>query len=152
MNIDYLPRAMQALKDAPADVRKAFFKQVTVRPSLLRLYLMSDCFHMRTQYRQMDRDNLPNAHEVYSQVIVDQNVPEARNSPPVNLGMKGLQMVADPLGGFGEGVEIAQNSVLNQFRPAKSIFATLAIPIYAPDASQDVIDVEAVIPHKRIAS
>ena len=28
MNIDYLPRAMQALKDAPADVRKAFFKQV----------------------------------------------------------------------------------------------------------------------------
>jgi mRNA-degrading endonuclease RelE of RelBE toxin-antitoxin system len=29
MNIDYLPRAMQALKDAPADVRKAFFKQVT---------------------------------------------------------------------------------------------------------------------------
>ena len=29
MNIDYLPRAMQALRDAPADVRKAFFKQVT---------------------------------------------------------------------------------------------------------------------------
>ena len=29
MNIDYLPRAMQALKDASADVRKAFFKQVT---------------------------------------------------------------------------------------------------------------------------
>ena len=29
MNIDYLPRALRALKDAPADVRKAFFKQVT---------------------------------------------------------------------------------------------------------------------------
>ena len=29
MNIDYLPRAMQALRDAPADVRKAFCKQVT---------------------------------------------------------------------------------------------------------------------------
>ena len=39
MNIDYLPRAMQALKDAPADVHKAFFKQVTfladnIQPSL----------------------------------------------------------------------------------------------------------------------
>lgn len=29
MNIDYLPGALKALEDAPADVRKAFFKQVT---------------------------------------------------------------------------------------------------------------------------
>ena len=29
MNIDCLPRALEALKDAPADVRKAFFRQVT---------------------------------------------------------------------------------------------------------------------------
>ena len=28
MKIDYLPRALQALADAPAPVRKAFFKQV----------------------------------------------------------------------------------------------------------------------------
>jgi mRNA-degrading endonuclease RelE of RelBE toxin-antitoxin system len=28
MKIDYLPRAEKALADAPADVRKAFFKQV----------------------------------------------------------------------------------------------------------------------------
>ena len=28
MKIDYLPRALQALEDAPAAVRKAFFKQV----------------------------------------------------------------------------------------------------------------------------
>ncbi len=28
MKIDYLPRALQALEEAPADVRKAFFKQV----------------------------------------------------------------------------------------------------------------------------
>jgi mRNA-degrading endonuclease RelE of RelBE toxin-antitoxin system len=28
MRIDYLPRAQQALEDAPAGVRKAFFKQV----------------------------------------------------------------------------------------------------------------------------
>jgi plasmid maintenance system killer protein len=36
MNIDYLPRAMQALKDAPADVRKAFFKRVTFLAGNLR--------------------------------------------------------------------------------------------------------------------
>jgi mRNA-degrading endonuclease RelE of RelBE toxin-antitoxin system len=29
MKIDYLPRALDALEAAPADVRKAFFKQVT---------------------------------------------------------------------------------------------------------------------------
>ena len=28
MKIDYLPRALEALHDAPAEVRKAFFKQV----------------------------------------------------------------------------------------------------------------------------
>jgi hypothetical protein len=51
---------------------------------------MPDCLHLCTQHRQMDRDNLPNALEVDSQVIMDQNVSEARNCPPVNLGMKGL--------------------------------------------------------------
>jgi len=28
MKIDYLPKALEALEDAPAEVRKAFFKQV----------------------------------------------------------------------------------------------------------------------------
>jgi mRNA-degrading endonuclease RelE of RelBE toxin-antitoxin system len=28
MNIDYLPRALKALEDAPNEVRRAFFKQV----------------------------------------------------------------------------------------------------------------------------
>jgi mRNA-degrading endonuclease RelE of RelBE toxin-antitoxin system len=28
MKIDYVPRALKALEDAPADVRKAFFKQL----------------------------------------------------------------------------------------------------------------------------
>jgi mRNA-degrading endonuclease RelE of RelBE toxin-antitoxin system len=28
MKIDYLPSALKALEDAPADVRRAFFKQV----------------------------------------------------------------------------------------------------------------------------
>jgi hypothetical protein len=28
MKIDYLPRAMAVLDDAPAEVRKAFFKQI----------------------------------------------------------------------------------------------------------------------------
>jgi mRNA-degrading endonuclease RelE of RelBE toxin-antitoxin system len=30
MKIDYLPRALKALKDTPATVRKAFFKQMKV--------------------------------------------------------------------------------------------------------------------------
>jgi hypothetical protein len=42
------------------------------------------------KYRQMDRDNLPDAHEVDSQIVMDQNVSEARNCPPVHLGVKGL--------------------------------------------------------------
>src|ERR1039458_99651 len=43
-------------------------------------------------------------------------------------------MTADPLGGFGEGLKIAQYSILYQFRLAKSILAVLAIPIDAADA------------------
>jgi hypothetical protein len=61
-------------------------------------------------------------------------------------------MVADPLSGFGEGLEIAQNRVLNKFRLAKSILTVPAIPIDAADTIEDVIDIEAAVPHKGIAS
>ena len=36
MKIDYLPRALAALDDAPAGVRKAFFKQVKLLEQNLR--------------------------------------------------------------------------------------------------------------------
>jgi mRNA-degrading endonuclease RelE of RelBE toxin-antitoxin system len=36
MRIDYLPRAIEALDDAPAHVRRAFFKQVTFLQNNLR--------------------------------------------------------------------------------------------------------------------
>ena len=36
MKIDYLPRALKALEAAPADVRKAFFKQVRLLEQDLR--------------------------------------------------------------------------------------------------------------------
>ena len=45
---------------------------------------MPDCFHLRRQHWPMDRDNFPDAFEVCSQVIVHQNVSEARNGAPVN--------------------------------------------------------------------
>ena len=36
MKIDYLPSALKALEEAPADVRKAFFKQVSFLAQDLR--------------------------------------------------------------------------------------------------------------------
>jgi mRNA-degrading endonuclease RelE of RelBE toxin-antitoxin system len=36
MKIDYLPRALVALDDAPAEVRKAFFKQIKLLEQNLR--------------------------------------------------------------------------------------------------------------------
>jgi len=107
---------------------------------------------LRAQDRQVHRNDLPNAFDVHSKVIVDQNVPESRNGAPVNLGMEGFQTIADPLGGFGERLEIAQNRVLNQFRLAKGLSTVLAIPTYAPDTIEDMMDVEAVFLHKGIAS
>jgi hypothetical protein len=83
---------------------------------------------------------------------MDQDVSESCDGAPVNLGMKRLQRVADPLGGFGKGLEVAQNSVLNQFRCAKSLLTVLAIQINAADAVQNVMDVKAIVPHKGIAS
>jgi hypothetical protein len=50
-----------------------------------------DRFQLRAQQRQMDRDDLPNAHQVYAQIIVDEDISEAGNRPPVNLGMRCLQ-------------------------------------------------------------
>jgi hypothetical protein len=61
-------------------------------------------------------------------------------------------MLADPLSGFGEGLEIAQNSVLNQLRIAKGVLAVVTILSYSPDTIEDVKNVEAIIPHNGIAS
>jgi hypothetical protein len=100
----------------------------------------------------MHRNDLPNACDVHSEVIVDQDVSESGNRAPVNLGMEGFQTIADPLSGFGESLEIAQNRVLNQFRLAKGLLAVPAIPGYTPDTIEDVMDVEPVVLHKGIAS
>ena len=64
---------------------------------------------------------------------------------PVNLGVKGLQLIADPLSGFGKRLEIAQNSVLNEFRLAKGILTVLAISLYAARTIEDVMNVEAIV-------
>ncbi len=83
---------------------------------------------------------------------MDQDVSESRDAPPVYLGMYGLQMIADPLSGFGKCLEIAENSVLNEFRLAKGFLAVLAIAFYAADTIEDVMNVETVVFHKGIAS
>ena len=100
----------------------------------------------------MDGDNLPSTFEIDSQVIMDKNISESSNGPPVNFGMPGLEVIADALGGFGQGLEIAQDGVLNQFRLAKSSLAVLALLVYAPNTIEDVMDVEAVVLHNGIAS
>jgi mRNA interferase RelE/StbE len=46
MKIDYLPQALRALKDAPAGVRKAFFKQVA--------FLEKDLRHPSLQAKKFD--------------------------------------------------------------------------------------------------
>jgi hypothetical protein len=49
-------------------------------------------------------------------------------------------------------LEITQHRVLNQFRPAKRLFAPLAIALYALDAFENVMDINPVVLHKGIAS
>jgi hypothetical protein len=39
----------------------------------------------------MDGDNPPSTFEIDSQVIMDKNISESGNGPPVNFGMQGLQ-------------------------------------------------------------
>jgi hypothetical protein len=66
----------------------------------------------------MDRHNLPNPFEVDTEIVMNQNVPVSRNRSPVNLGMKRLQMFADPRSGFGKRLDSGEH-VLNQFRLTK---------------------------------
>jgi hypothetical protein len=61
-------------------------------------------------------------------------------------------VIADSLSGFGQSLQIAQNRVLNQLRLAKGIPTALAIPAYAPHTVENVLDVEAILFHKGIAS
>jgi hypothetical protein len=100
----------------------------------------------------MDRDNLPNAFKIYSQIIVDEDVPESGYGAPVDLGMPNLEIVADSFGGFGKGLKIAQDSILDQFRAEKGLLTIPAVTLNAMEAIQNVMDVESVVPHKGIAS
>jgi hypothetical protein len=107
---------------------------------------------LRMQPGQMDRDNLPDAFKVYSQIIVDENIPESGYGAPVDLRMPNLEIIADSFGGFGKGLKIAQDSILNQFRAEESFPTILAVPLNAFEAIKNVMDVESVVPHKGIAS
>ena len=100
----------------------------------------------------MDRDNLPDAFKVDSQIIMDENVPESSDGAPVDLWMSNLEIIANSFGGFGKSLKIAQDRILNQFRAEEGLLAILAVPLNALEAIQNVMDVEPVVPHKGIAS
>jgi hypothetical protein len=100
----------------------------------------------------MDRDNLPDAFKIYSQIIMDQDIPESGYGAPVDLRMPNLEIIANSFGGFGKGLKIAQDSILNQFRAEESFLTVLTVALNALEAIQNVMDVEVVIPHKGIAS
>jgi hypothetical protein len=56
----------------------------------------------------MDRDNLPDAFKVDSQIIMDEEVPESGYGAPVDLRMPNPQIVVNSFGGFGKGLKIAK--------------------------------------------
>ena len=89
----------------------------------------------------MLRNNLPDTVQIDSEVIVDQDISESRYGPPIDLGMKLFDLLADALRRCGKGLEISQYGVLDQFRLAKRPLAALAITIDARNAFENVIDV-----------
>jgi hypothetical protein len=99
----------------------------------------------------MDRDSLPDTFKVYSQIIMNEDIPEPGYGAPVDLRMPNLETIANSFGGFGKSLKIAQDSILNQFRAEESFLTVLTVPLNALQAIQNVMDVESV-PHKGIAS
>ena len=100
----------------------------------------------------MDGDNLPDAFKVDSQIIMDEDVPESGYGAPVDFRMSNPDIIANSFGGFGKGLKVAQDSILNQFRAEETLLTVLAIPLNAFEAIQNVMDIEPVVPHKGIAS
>jgi len=100
----------------------------------------------------MDRDNLPYAFKVNSKIIMDEDVPESGYGAPVDLRMPNFEIVADSFGGFGKGLKIPQDSILNQFCAEESFLTVLAVTLNASEAIQNVMDIKSVVPHKGIAS
>jgi hypothetical protein len=108
-------------------------------------------FQLRTQHRQMYPDDLPHPHQVYSQVIVDEDISEPGNCPPVNLRMRRLQSIADSLGGFGKRLKVAQDCILDEFLVGKNLLAAPAIALYPVDAIQNMVNVRLVVGNKGLA-
>jgi hypothetical protein len=66
--------------------------------------------------------------------------------------MPGLQAVADSLSRLAEYLKIAQNRVLYQLGTEESFGAAVAVSLYAADAIQNVVGIEAVTLHNGTAS
>lgn len=79
---------------------------MSIMSSTASIQLGPNRFHLRIQWREMDRDYFPNTVEVNSQVVMDQHISETDDGSPVDVSVTSLQIIADPLSGFGEDLEV----------------------------------------------
>ncbi len=104
------------------------------------------------QIRQARFDDLPDKVDIDTQIIVDQDVAEPRDTPPLYPGVTGLDIFRHSGDGFAHDLEIPYHSILYQPGRHELVSAAARLGKYALDAFQCMTDEHSRVLHRLTAS
>ena len=101
--------------------------------------------HKRFSERgQLDGNNLPDRADIDAEIVVDENVPEAGDSAPRDIRLAVLRRPAEALARFSQGLQIADDRVLNEAGFAKALLVASDIFLDSGDAFEHVLQIYPV--------
>src|SRR5574337_21911 len=96
-------------------------------------------------------DTLDNL-DIYTEVLVDQYIPQGGDAPPRNFGMPTLQRRREILDRFADHLQITDDSILNHRVAEESVASLDRVLLDAVDSIPDVTQVDGCVLHKGLAS
>src|SRR5207249_2440686 len=81
-----------------------------------------------------------------------QDVPESSQPLPINRRLRGPDAFAQLMAGLGQRLQVSDYAILNQMRGKEALTAASRVLLDARNATQDVLQVDAVVLHKGTAS
>jgi hypothetical protein len=106
----------------------------------------------RFQLGKKHLHDLPDTRQADSKVVVDQDVAEAGDSPPIDLRPGRLQRLGQSLAGLGQRLEVAQDSVLGLTIRKERLFSFGDVLFNSFQTFADVDQIEPVALHSGTAS
>jgi hypothetical protein len=89
-----------------------------MRPSsspIVRQLTFEDLSEQRERYRDIRLDNMPDNIQLHGSILMDQDVPHAAHTGPINARVARLGCVGDVAGGLADDLDIAEHGIDDHF-------------------------------------